>query len=373
MKIAIVPAELKVQFAKMQLKNSLYRLKLLGVFTVIFNVLNWPIYFFRADELSSALFSRVFFMDFCQLLVTLSFFILTSYFSKRNRYHVLWFLCYSFIALHFILSAYPMLSGEIFLILQLFFTGTFLYTFIPDFKPKVFISFLVLWYLTLVSLLTYNDHSFRIAGPQILALNIFLIALIIRILQYNSKVKTFIYTFKINALNEKLEALATTDELTKLNNRRSFMNYMDIIWKQSRRLRTPLSALLIDADYFKKYNDSMGHLEGDKVLIAIAQCMKKQAKRDTDFVARFGGEEFVCLLPYIGKEAATNIAKELVKRVEDMKIEHPLSDVSKYVTISVGLATMVPDGNNSPTQLLDEADRALYSAKHSGRNRVVTQ
>jgi len=107
------------------------------------------------------------------------------------------------------------------------------------------------------------------------------------------------------------------------------------------------------------------------VLIAIAQCMKNQVKRDTDFIARFGGEEFVCLLPYIEKESAASFARELVQNVENLKIEHPLSEVSKYVTISVGMASMVPDEHNSPTHLLDEADKALYAAKHSGRNRVV--
>jgi len=162
-----------------------------------------------------------------------------------------------------------------------------------------------------------------------------------------------------------------TDELTKLNNRRSFLDYMETIWKQSRRLQLPVSVLMIDVDYFKKYNDSMGHLEGDKALIAIAQCMKNQIKRDTDFVARFGGEEFVCLLPYIEKEDAANFAKELVQSVENMGLPHPMSEHSKYVTVSIGMASTIPDDNNSQTQLLAEADKALYTAKESGRNRVV--
>ena len=369
--IASVPPELKESFDQMQLKNSIYRLKLLGVITIIFNVLNWPIYIIRADEISTMLFHKIFLTDLSQFFITVLFFLFTNYFSKKNKHPMLWFMCYLFIILHFILSAYSMLSVGIFLVLQFFFTSTFLYTYIPDFKPKIFISFLILWYLALVGLLTYNNYSFVVAGPQILAFNIFSIALVIRILQYNSKVKTFINISEISTLNKKLEALSITDELTKLNNRRSFLNYLDIIWKQNHRLHTLLSVLLIDVDYFKKYNDSMGHLEGDKALIAIAQCMKKQLKRETDFIARFGGEEFVCLLPYIEKEDAENFARELVQSVEDMKIHHPMSEHSKYVTISVGMATAVPDEHNSQTQLLDEADKALYMAKHSGRNRVV--
>ena len=176
---------------------------------------------------------------------------------------------------------------------------------------------------------------------------------------------------ELASANDKLNALVTTDELTKINNRRAFMEYIDIIWKQSHRLSLPITVMMIDVDFFKKYNDSLGHLEGDKTLIAIAQCMKSQLKRETDFAARFGGEEFVCLLPYVEKADAEAFANELVHSVENMKIPHPMSDVSQYVTISAGMASIVPDDHYSHTQLLDDADKALYTAKKSGRNRVA--
>jgi diguanylate cyclase (GGDEF)-like protein len=128
---------------------------------------------------------------------------------------------------------------------------------------------------------------------------------------------------------------------------------------------------MIDVDYFKKYNDSLGHLEGDKALISIAQCLKNQVKRETDFVARFGGEEFICLLPFIGKDEAVEFAKILVQSVEDMKIPHPMSEHSKYVTISVGMATVIPNENNTYNELMNNADKALYKAKETGRNRVI--
>jgi diguanylate cyclase (GGDEF)-like protein len=176
---------------------------------------------------------------------------------------------------------------------------------------------------------------------------------------------------KLTIANEKLEALSTTDELTKLNNRRSFLEYINLIWKQNHRLNLPVTILMIDIDYFKKYNDSLGHLEGDKALVAIAKCLKNNIKRETDFVARFGGEEFVCVLPFVEKIEGFEFTKTMVQSVEDMKIPHPMNSCSKYLTISAGIASAVPDGNNSHIQLLDEADKALYSAKASGRNRVV--
>jgi len=370
--LAAVPAELKTQFDQEQLKNSLYRLKIFGIITIVFNYLNYPFYFIRASEISLAQFQKIFISDFSQFVLTFLFIVLTSHFSKKNKSSTLWIMCYSYIILLFLSSFYSMISAEVFLILQLYFTCAFLYTFIPDFKPYIFITFLSLWYLAITALLLHHSQSFEIGGAQIFALNIFLIAFVIKIFHYNGKVRTFINTHKISALNEKLETLSITDELTKLNNRRSFLEYMDTIWVLSRRLMTPLNVLMIDVDYFKKYNDSMGHLEGDKALIAIAKCMKEQIKRDTDFVARFGGEEFVCLIPFLEKDDALNLAKKLVQRIENMAIPHPMSEVSKYVTISAGMANVIPDENTTQTQLLDEADKALYAAKQSGRNRVVT-
>ncbi|WP_461257849.1 GGDEF domain-containing protein [Treponema sp. R80B11-R83G3] len=372
--LAVVPSEMKEQFDQMQMKNNLHSLKILGAIGIIFNTLNLLLLTNRADEISQILWSKLFFTDLCHLSIMLLFCLLTGYFSKKEKHPMLWFICYLFILLHFFLSLYFLLSVytvvDVFLVLQVFFTSAFLYTFVPDFKPKIFISFLVLWYFALIGLFAYENHSF--GGLQIFVLNIFLIALIIRILYYNYKVKTFINIFRISALNEKLIALSMTDELTKLNNRRSFLEYMDTIWTISRRLITPVNVLMIDVDYFKKYNDSMGHLEGDKALVAIAKCLKDQIKRDSDFVARFGGEEFVCLLPFLEKEDALNVAKNLVQKIENMEIPHPKSEISKYITVSIGMANIIPDDHNSQTQLLDDADKALYKAKEYGRNMVTT-
>jgi len=182
-------------------------------------------------------------------------------------------------------------------------------------------------------------------------------------------------SMKLNELRardaEKFKALSITDELTKLNNRRSFLEYMNLMWKQSRRVNLPVSIIMIDVDWFKNYNDTLGHLEGDKALIAIAQCLKNQLKRETDLVARYGGEEFVCLLPFTEKDDVLIVAQRLIQSVEDMQIPHPMNSQSKYITISAGVASTTPDENNSSLQLLAEADKALYHAKKTGRNRFA--
>jgi diguanylate cyclase (GGDEF)-like protein len=128
---------------------------------------------------------------------------------------------------------------------------------------------------------------------------------------------------------------------------------------------------MIDIDFFKKYNDSFGHLEGDKALIAVAQCLKKEIKRKTDFISRYGGEEFLCLLPYTDQEGAIYFAKKLVKTIEDLKISHPMNDHSEYLTISIGVSSCIPEMNDPPVNLINNADKALYTAKSAGRNQAV--
>jgi len=379
--IASVPPELEDEFDQLQLKHSLSRVKYLAVAILVFRLITMMIFYIsngnivHCGRLAQLIYSEqkiLYPIDTYNFAIIILLFLLTAYFSKKNKRLALWFTCYFFIILNFVSDFLAMFFVESDnQILYLFSTTLFLNMFIPDFKPRIFIWSAALFYLATTCIIVYRFSFYYGGGTELIIADTFIAVLVIKILYYNSNVKIFMDSAQINALNEKLKVLAITDELTNLNNRRYFYNYMDIIWKQSRRLHLPLSVLMIDIDYFKNYNDSMGHLEGDKVLVAIAQRMKKQLKRDTDFIARFGGEEFVCLLPYVEKKDSFNFAKELVQIVEDMKIPHPKSESSKYVTISVGLASVVPDEHNSPTRLLEQADKALYTAKRDGRNRVV--
>jgi len=250
--------------------------------------------------------------------------------------------------------------------------GTFISAFVPIIRNDEVVSIIGIDYDEKLIL----SLERMVTTEIILSLVITIILLIILTIIIS---KTFVnFVRKIDELNKylinankQLEELSTTDELTKLDNRRSFLEYIDMIWKQCHRLNLPLSIIMIDIDYFKKYNDSLGHLEGDNVIIAVAQCLKSNLKRETDFVARFGGEEFVCLLPYIKNTEAMVIADELVKNVENIKLPHPSNGCSKYVTISAGMSSIVPAENITYKQLLDEADKALYMAKQSGRNRII--
>ena len=128
---------------------------------------------------------------------------------------------------------------------------------------------------------------------------------------------------------------------------------------------------MIDVDYFKLYNDTYGHMQGDECLKIVANELNNSVKRATDLVARYGGEEFVVLLPNTGKEEAHIMATSMKKNIENLKITHELSDVSSYVTVSVGVATFNRDTKLSCNMLIQQADEALYLAKDYGRNQVV--
>jgi diguanylate cyclase (GGDEF)-like protein/PAS domain S-box-containing protein len=174
--------------------------------------------------------------------------------------------------------------------------------------------------------------------------------------------------------NKKLETLAVTDSLTQLANRRIFDETIQKEWLRMRRDRQPLSVILGDIDFFKSYNDHYGHQEGDACLKAVADCIKNNVHRTADMVARYGGEEFVILLPNTPSDGAFHIAEKVRTSVSAMKREHVGSEVKGFVTISLGIATIIPPkSGGSPAVLVTAADDALYASKEAGRNCVTVR
>ena len=162
-----------------------------------------------------------------------------------------------------------------------------------------------------------------------------------------------------------LEQLATTDALTGLKNRRKFDDVIDTEWRRAVRQRTPLALLLIDADHFKAFNDAFGHQPGDQALIAIGRCIEAAVRRAGDCAARYGGEEFAVLLPGLSADEALISRKPFAARVEQLASD-PI-----VLTVSVGIASMIPNDAMSYAHLVEAADKALYAAKDAGRNRSV--
>ena len=161
------------------------------------------------------------------------------------------------------------------------------------------------------------------------------------------------------------------DGLTQLANRRYFDHYLTQIWQKHQRSQQFLSLILIDIDYLKKYNDRYGLGEGEKCLIRIAQCLAKLPQISTNLIARFGGEEFTVILPHTKMDNALNVAESIREAVLALTIPHSESDVSDYVTVSLGVSTFIAREKNSPHDLIRTADIALYQAKQTGRNQVL--
>jgi diguanylate cyclase (GGDEF)-like protein len=164
---------------------------------------------------------------------------------------------------------------------------------------------------------------------------------------------------------EKLEELATTDALTGLRNRRKFDASIEAEWRRAARQKRQLALLMIDADYFKTFNDTFGHQAGDEVLIGIAICISDSVRRPGDCAARYGGEEFAVLLPDLSPAQAFAVAETIRLKVEQWCGE------TATTTVSIGVASVIPDVNSEWTSIVNAADKALYAAKAGGRNRAV--
>lgn len=168
---------------------------------------------------------------------------------------------------------------------------------------------------------------------------------------------------------DKLALLASTDGLTGLANRRAFDVALDVEWKRAKRSELPVALIMIDADYFKLYNDRYGHPEGDTILKAIARCIDNAIRRPADFAARYGGEEFVLILPETERAGAVMIAERIRSSVELLGVIHESSPLG-HVTVSVGVAWAIPNPEVTKEDLLKDCDAALYRSKHLGRNSV---
>ncbi|MEQ8467295.1 diguanylate cyclase [Coleofasciculus sp. E1-EBD-02] len=176
---------------------------------------------------------------------------------------------------------------------------------------------------------------------------------------------------ELEVANLQLEELAKSDGLTGVANRRRFDDYLQTCWKQHCVGNSWLSLIMCDVDCFKYYNDTYGHQAGDDCLREVASAIQRQVKRPADLVARYGGEEFVVILPLTPLDGAIQVAQAIAEAVRTLNIPHATSFVSHCVTLSLGVASTIPNPRRSPTTLTAAADAALYQAKSAGRDRVV--
>ncbi|MCF7808744.1 MAG: diguanylate cyclase [Candidatus Marinimicrobia bacterium] len=177
-------------------------------------------------------------------------------------------------------------------------------------------------------------------------------------------------TEKLEDVNKQLQELTRVDQLTGIANRRRLDEDLETEWKRMMREKRPLSVILCDIDHFKFYNDTYGHQQGDDCLEKVAVAIKSSVNRPGDLTARYGGEEFCIVLPETVTSGAKRIAELIRQNVLGLQIEHSSSKVLPFVTLSLGVATIIPEKDGEPGELLEYADQALYQAKDNGRNRV---
>ncbi|CAG35043.1 diguanylate cyclase domain-containing protein [Desulfotalea psychrophila] len=177
-------------------------------------------------------------------------------------------------------------------------------------------------------------------------------------------------TAELTEANQKLEHISLTDGLTGIANRRHFDNLIAKEWSRAIREKTPITLIMIDIDYFKLFNDLYGHPEGDICLKTVAMALNAEMRRSTDFVARYGGEEFAAILPNTGGPGALVMAEKMRASIAKLEIEHKDSEINNYLTISLGAISVVPKKGSDFSHFIEQADKALYTAKTEGRNQA---
>jgi len=176
---------------------------------------------------------------------------------------------------------------------------------------------------------------------------------------------------KLEQANKEAEEMARLDGLTGIPNRRCMDEYLTNEWQRALREKTEISVVLLDIDFFKVFNDTYGHQSGDDALARVARCLKKQIHRPADMVARYGGEEFLIILPDTPVQGAFSLAEKMCQHIHELEIPNSSSNISPYLTISCGVSSIIPEESIPLDRVIHFADKALYQAKHKGRNRVT--
>ena len=177
---------------------------------------------------------------------------------------------------------------------------------------------------------------------------------------------------KVQIEKDHLESLSMLDSLTNLYNRRGLDKYYQMHWGNCLRYQIPCAVIMIDIDDFKQYNDNYGHTRGDEILRQVAEILKASIYRAEDFVGRYGGEEFMVVMPNVGLRGAERVAQRMMDNIQLAKIPHRYSQVDQIVTVSLGVAAVVPASGMPAVELVEIADKQLYAAKHNGKNQYAS-
>jgi len=229
-----------------------------------------------------------------------------------------------------------------------------------------------LYYVISLSILSTYFLAFVVAGTFLPESIPVVISMLLYVILSQMIFISFAQIDRVRALAKQAERAtvsAMTDELTGIPNRRAFDGHLSDAIAYCASSEEPLSCLIMDIDSFKKYNDSLGHVAGDECLVTVATTIASVLSRSEDSVARYGGEEFAMVLPGAGKESAERIASSVIAAIHSQSIPHPDSTVAPHVTLSIGVVTTFVTDKTQAASVIDTADKQLYLAKHSGKDR----
>ncbi|MBT3386845.1 MAG: GGDEF domain-containing protein [Desulfobacula sp.] len=236
--------------------------------------------------------------------------------------------------------------------------------FVPDLKLSIFFSFFML--VPAMGIMIFYQMNM----PLVISLGIFFVYLCFIAQRGNSEYWDALENeYLLEEKSIALEKISRIDDLTKIYNRRYFDEALSFEWSRSVRLHTPISIIMFDIDDFKRINDQYGHLAGDQYLTATANMIKKVFKRETDIVARYGGDEFICLIPNTPLENVCMMAETVRLEIEAFHLEFEGQTIQ--ASISSGAAICVPGPKENSNSLISKADKALYNSKTNGRNKVT--
>ncbi len=379
---------LQSEFGQHCAQKNYFRFSILPLFNIFTQVACYFIYLYiypatfkdmqQLDATVFTLFSLVYIT--CNIVFAVLFNRLRTGKSKKNDaetgYKVLLIFLVSYVVFESIETILEIeISGNIYRFLATFFMVAFLP--LTRRRDKVVL-------LTLFTVFVEGGFFFMISQGyssnnrfEEIILMFYLVCLVVSNISYNSAVRNFELHYNLVQLNEELRVanerlsrLAVIDPLTQISNRRAFDQYIALSWRAAYNDASALTVAMVDIDDFKAFNDTYGHQRGDECLCEVAECLKRQFSRKTDMVARFGGEEFVVLMSQANADDAHQLIERMQRSVRDLQIEHKKSPIDPFVTVSVGVATMVPTYQNRYEDLIRHADDARYIAKETGKNRV---
>lgn len=371
------PEEQK-RFLFANLKDNISRLKLTGFAFLIIEatMFLWMIIQGIIEPTNSS--DSTMFILYIVIIVFLSFYLLALiYFGKKVRIRNM-----TFLRIFLITGMMLVLVWAVFLILFEHKGGFLPSAYILIMMSIAMIPYLGFWEIsailipsqTLITIYMLSTNMFSSAvSLKILfdSWSFCIISILISTLFYSFKISSFCKDIKLMDQNDQLKLHSEVDALTGIYNRRKMDEVLEDEWQRSSRSQKPLSFLIIDLDHFKKYNDTYGHPKGDLCLRKAATIMNKSLKRSTDSIFRYGGEEFAVILPFTSMDAAMLVGDKLRKNIENARIDHKQSKTG-FLTISIGISSDIGSYEKAAKSICLEADKALYAAKKSGRNKVIS-